>query len=228
MKSLEDTRLHRADQIQTLEASNLAFQKRSQALNLSSEAERTQQQLKDLKQRRQRIRQFCGQRDALAEINATQMDALVALEREIREERIRCGAMATALTLLTNDQPVTLNGRPMTAGQELTVDELTELRIGDGVQLSIKPGGDTELSALKQSIETKQRALRDQLNSMKLPDLEAATTTWRERQRLEQLSRKANSPRPSRSLRWNFDSRPCSNDWTNSTPIQTLTREATR
>ena len=144
VKSLEDTRLHRADQIQTLEASNLALQKRSQALNLSSEAERTQQQLKDLKQRRQRIRQFCGQRDALAEINATQMDALVALEREIREERIRCGAMATALTLLTSDQPVTLNGRPMTAGQELTVDELTELRIGARVQLGIEPGGDTE------------------------------------------------------------------------------------
>ena len=194
VKSLENTRLHRADQIQALETSNLILQKRSQALTLSSEAERTQQQLKDLKQRRQRIRQFCRQRDALAEINATQIEALVALEREIREERIRCGAMATALTLLTSDQPVTLNGRPMTAGQELTVDELTELRIGDAVQLSIKPGGDTELSALKHSIETKERALRDQLSSMKLPDLEAATTTWRERQRLEQLIAESEQP----------------------------------
>src|SRR5690606_29448326 len=84
-------------------------------------------------------------------------------------------AMAAGIEVLVTDQPVRLGDQPLEAGQPQIITEDTELTIGAGTRLRIRPGGGTSLAEARAAVQDAKAKLARQLGELGVSTLEAAT-----------------------------------------------------
>jgi recombinational DNA repair ATPase RecF len=123
----------------------------------------------------------------LPALSAKDLQTLRALDRDASHSAATLEAMAAGIELLDGDLPVTLDGRPLAAGQSRILTDAAELRIGDGAaRLRIRPGGGTSLAEARTRADHSRRALADALARHALPSLDQATAAFEQAQAITQ------------------------------------------
>ncbi len=122
----------------------------------------------------------------LAPIGEAELRRLRQLEAAVRQAEARLGALAAGVELVQADRPVRLGGAPLEPGSERRVEEVTELAVGEGVVLRIRPGGGTALPESRSALERCRAELVEALERLGAASVEAAEAAARRRGELEQ------------------------------------------
>lgn len=164
-------------QQQQLERLELA----QQLLDLAN-LEREGQQLLEHQQQFQLLQgqaEQCKQNLAqLAPIDAAAVKALRQAEQQWAHAEARSQAMATAVSLIEANQPVSLAGKPLSPGETVQLNGSAELTVGCGIRLQIRPGGGEATAQAEVSLRELQCAIG-------VTSSEAAEVIAQQRQALE-------------------------------------------
>ena len=159
-----------------------------QLLDLAN-LEREAQQLLEHQQQFQRLQlqaEQCKQSLAqLAPIDAAAVKALRQAEQQWAQAEARSQAMATAISLIESDQPVSLAGQPLSPGETVQLNGSAELAVGCGVRLRISPGGGEATVQAAAALQHSGAALRELQISIGVANSEAAEVIAQQRQVLE-------------------------------------------
>ena len=159
-----------------------------QLLDLAN-LEREAQQLLEHQQQFQRLQlqaEQCKQSLAqLAPIDAAAVKALRQAEQQWAQAEARSQAMATAISLIESDQPVSLAGQPLSPGETVQLNGSAELAVGCGVRLRISPGGGEATVQAAAALQHSGAALRELQISIGVANSEAAEVIAQQRQALE-------------------------------------------
>ena len=159
-----------------------------QLLDLAN-LEREAQQLLEHQQQFQRLQlqaEQCKQSLAqLAPIDAAAVKALRQAEQQWAQAEARSQAMATAISLIESDQPVSLAGQPLSPGETVQLNGSAELAVGCGVRLRISPGGGEATAQAAAALQHSGAALRELQISIGVANSEAAEVIAQQRQALE-------------------------------------------
>ena len=159
-----------------------------QLLDLAN-LEREAQQLLEHQQQFQRLQlqaEQCKQSLAqLAPIDAAAVKALRQAEQQWAQAEARSQAMATAVSLIEADQPVSLAGQPLSPGETVQLNGSAELAVGCGVRLRISPGGGEATVQAAAALQHSGAALRELQISIGVANSEAAEVIAQQRQVLE-------------------------------------------
>ncbi|MDP4682530.1 MAG: AAA family ATPase [Cyanobium sp. MAG_255] len=159
-----------------------------QLLDLAN-LEREAQQLLEHQQQFQRLQlqaEQCKQSLAqLAPIDAAAVRALRQAEQQWAQAEARSQAMATAISLIESDQPVSLAGQPLSPGETVQLNGSAELAVGCGVRLRISPGGGEATAQAAAALQHSGAALRELQISIGVANSEAAEVIAQQRQALE-------------------------------------------
>ena len=159
-----------------------------QLLDLAN-LEREAQQLLEHQQQFQRLQlqaEQCKQSLAqLAPIDAAAVKALRQAEQQWAQAEARSQAMATAVSLIESDQPVSLAGQPLSPGETVQLNGSAELAVGCGVRLRISPGGGEATVQAAAALQHSGAALRELQISIGVANSEAAEVIAQQRQALE-------------------------------------------
>ena len=159
-----------------------------QLLDLAN-LEREAQQLLEHQQQFQRLQlqaEQCKQSLAqLAPIDAAAVKALRQAEQQWAQAEARSQAMATAITLIEADQPVSLAGQPLSPGETVQLNGSAELAVGCGVRLRISPGGGEATAQAAAALQHSGAALRELQSAIGVANSEAAEVIAQQRQALE-------------------------------------------
>ena len=159
-----------------------------QLLDLAN-LEREAQQLLEHQQQFQRLQlqaEQCKQSLAqLAPIDAAAVKALRQAEQQWAQAEARSQAMATAISLIESDQPVSLAGQPLSPGETVQLNGSAELAVGCGVRLRISPGGGEATAQAAADLQHSGAALRELQISIGVANSEAAEVIAQQRQVLE-------------------------------------------
>ena len=159
-----------------------------QLLDLAN-LEREAQQLLEHQQQFQRLQlqaEQCKQSLAqLAPIDAAAVKALRQAEQQWAQAEARSQAMATAVSLIESDQPVSLAGQPLSPGETVQLNGSAELAVGCGVRLRISPGGGEATAQAAAALQHSGAALRELQISIGVANSEAAEVIAQQRQALE-------------------------------------------
>ena len=159
-----------------------------QLLDLAN-LEREAQQLLEHQQQFQRLQlqaEQCKQSLAqLAPIDAAAVKALRQAEQQWAQAEARSQAMATAVSLIEADQPVSLAGQPLSPGETVQLNGSAELAVGCGVRLRISPGGGEATVQAAAALQHSGAALRELQISIGVANSEAAEVIAQQRQALE-------------------------------------------
>ena len=159
-----------------------------QLLDLAN-LEREAQQLLEHQQQFQRLQlqaEQCKQSLAqLAPIDAAAVRALRQAEQQWAQAEARSQAMATAVSLIEADQPVSLAGQPLSPGETVQLNGSAELAVGCGVRLRISPGGGEATVQAAAALQHSGAALRELQISIGVANSEAAEVIAQQRQALE-------------------------------------------
>lgn len=126
-------------------------------------------------------------REALAKlpaITAKDLDELRQLDSRIAQAKSALEAVATGIELVTTDQPVALDARPLEPGKPRIVTETADLTIGD-THLRIQPGGGTSLADSRRKLDDLNQQLADTLGRLSVKDLGEATEVAAKRQTID-------------------------------------------
>lgn len=152
-----------------------------QLLDLAN-LEREGQQLLEHQQQFQRLQlqaKQCKQSLVqLAPIDAAAVKALRQAEQQWAQAEARSQAMATEVSLIEADQPVSLAGQLLSPGEKVQLNGSAELAVGCGIRLRISPGGG---EATTQAAV----ALRELQTAIGVANSEAAEVIAQQRQALE-------------------------------------------
>ena len=132
---------------------------------------------------------LAADREALAKlpsVKAAQLESLRELETRIGQAESALAAIAAGIELVSSDQAVLLDGRPLETGKPRIVTETTELSLGGGTLLRIKPGGGTSLAESRQQLDGLRQQLATLLDQLALKDMAAATEIFTQRQSIGQ------------------------------------------
>ena len=159
-----------------------------QLLDLAN-LEREAQQLLEHQQQFQRLQlqaEQCKQSLAqLAPIDAAAVRALRQAEQQWAQAEARSQAMATAVSLIESDQPVSLAGQPLSPGETVQLNGSAELEVGCGVRLRISPGGGEATAQAAAALQHSGAALRELQSAIGVANSEAAEVIAQQRQALE-------------------------------------------
>ena len=159
-----------------------------QLLDLAN-LEREGQQLLEHQQQFQRLQlqaEQCKQSLAqLAPIDAAAVKALRQAEQQWAQAEARSQAMATAISLVEADQPVSLAGQPLSPGETVQLNGSAELAVGCGVRLRISPGGGEATAQAAAALQHSGAALRELQTAIGVANSEAAEVIAQQRQALE-------------------------------------------
>ena len=113
------------------------------------------------------------------------MKALRQAEQQWAQAEARSQAMATAVSLIESDQPVSLAGQPLSPGETVQLNGSAELAVGCGVRLRISPGGGEATAQAAAALQHSGAALRELQTSIGVANSEAAEVIAQQRQALE-------------------------------------------
>jgi DNA repair exonuclease SbcCD ATPase subunit len=125
----------------------------------------------------------------LAPVGEAELRRLRQLETTVRQAEARLEALAAGVELVRADRPVWLGGVPLEPGSERRVEEVTELDLGEGVLVRIRPGGGTALPEGRARLERSRAELAAVLAQLGAASLEVAEAAARRRTELEQQRR---------------------------------------
>jgi DNA repair exonuclease SbcCD ATPase subunit len=121
----------------------------------------------------------------LPAITAEQLQALRQAERRVALAQARAEAMAAGLEVLSADQPLVLDGKPLQPGASVQLSTAASLKVGEGVRLVIRPGGGEALEQAAGERQAAQQALNALLKELAVADGEQAEQLLRQRTALE-------------------------------------------
>ncbi len=153
--------------------------------NLEREAQQLlkhQQQFQRLQLQAEQCKQSLAQ---LAPIDAAAVKALRQAEQQWAQAEARSQAMATAVSLIETDQPVSLAGQPLSPGETVQLNGSAELAVGCGVRLRISPGGGEATAQAAAALQHSGAALRELRSAIGVANSEAAEVIAQQRQALE-------------------------------------------
>ena len=167
------------------------LEQQGQQLRRLEEQTQLQQRLQQLQQQRQQHQALQNrQRDLNAAIDALPAptdDALRAIKQQhsrLEALAIRIEAMASTITLERSDQTVLLNGAPLAIGASQQCASSSSITIGDGVELSITPGGGDGLEALSREQRQLQAAVASHLQQWNVASVAALEERCQQRSTL--------------------------------------------
>lgn len=134
-----------------------------------------QQQFQLLQGQAEQCKQSLAQ---LAPIDAAAVKALRQAEQQWAHAEARSQAMATAVSLIEANQPVSLAGKPLSPGETVQLNGSAELTVGCGIRLQIRPGGGEATAQAEVSLRELQCAIG-------VTSSEAAEVIAQQRQALE-------------------------------------------
>lgn len=184
--------VHQRRSLESLQAQAQSNQERQQLAqhllaldNLDREAQQLQTHKDHFSQLQQEAEQWKAELAGLPAIGSEQVRALRQSEQRLAQAQARCQAMATHLTVLKADQPVTLGGQALLAGQEVQLSRAEELAIGPGVRLRISPGGGDATANAEQQRDLCHQQLQQLQGQLGIASSEAAEPLAQRRQVLE-------------------------------------------
>ena len=159
------------------------LEQRGQQLRRLEEQSQLTQRLQQLHQQRQQHQALQRQKNELSveleRLRAPSDTALQAIKEQhnrVEALTIRVEAMASTITLDRSDQTVLLNGTPIPIGTPQRHASSYSITIGEGVALSITPGGGEGLEEISREQRQLQSAVADHLkqwNAASMADLDA-------------------------------------------------------
>ncbi len=184
--------VHQRRALESLQAQALSNQERQQLAqhllaldNLDREAQQLQAHKGQFSQLQQEAEHWKAELAALPPIGGEQVRALRQGEQRLAQAQARCQAMATHLTVLETDRPVTLGGQELVAGQEVQLSRAEELAIGPGVRLRISPGGGDATANAEQQRDLCDQQLQQLQGQLGVASSDAAEPLAQRRQVLE-------------------------------------------
>jgi len=122
-------------------------------------------------------REEAAAREALAKlpfIDAKQLKRLRQLDQERAEAAAKVDAMAAAIEVVRADASVRIGDAPVEPGAARTVSETTEVAVGEGTLLRIRPGGGEGLAEARQRLQSLDASLREALEAQGVESAERA------------------------------------------------------
>jgi len=93
-------------------------------------------------------------------VNDDKINTLRELESDYKNAVTAVDAMAAAVEVLSTNVPIIVNGRPAEKGQAIILTDSSEIKIGDGVELRIMPGGGSSLADAKHDCQKAEDRLQ--------------------------------------------------------------------
>jgi len=154
------------------------------------------------RQRRQaeEMTRIATELQGLAPVEEAELRRLRQLDTTVRQAEARLEALATGVELVRADRPVRLGATPLEPGSEQRVEEVTELALGEGVLLRIRPGGGTALPEGRALLQQSRAELAAALARLGAASPEAAEAAARRRSELEQQRRELQGTAPAAAV----------------------------
>lgn len=112
----------------------------------------------------------------LPQLDGKDLTRIRKLDTEAGQATAALEAMATGVELLESPSPVRLDGNAFAPGDTRVLTEVSELVIGDGTRIRIRPGGGTSLSTARKRVDDSRDALKSALESLAVRDPDHAAT----------------------------------------------------
>lgn len=119
-------------------------------------------------------------------LTAGDVEELRRLDRAVSEAAAGLNAIATGVEIVSADQPVLLDGRPMAPGESHTITDDLELAVGEGVRIRIRPGGGMSLAEARRRLEAARHRMREALDRLTVRSPDEAVAVLEQRRTLEQ------------------------------------------
>lgn len=126
------------------------------------------------------------QLSALPAISEEQMQSLRNWSQKRGEAEATLSAIATGIELVTADQSIQVGQNELQAGSPVIITEVTEIRIGSGIRLLIRPGGGHGVTAAEQSLRNAEQEIRERLISIGVSTVSEAEAIFQDAQQLTQ------------------------------------------
>lgn len=118
-------------------------------------------------------------------IGSKDLESLRKLDGQFRQAESALAALAAGVELISAEQPIELDGKPLAAGESRVITEVAELTLGDGTRLRIHPGGGTSLAQTRLQVTDASQKLTGMLDRLTVPSLEDAAGIVAQRQVLD-------------------------------------------
>ena len=135
--------------------------------------------------RRKSLIDLESQLAALPSIDAKQIKALEKIETRRLEAEIALRAMQSEIAVLAADREVRVGETALAVGSSCRIADVTEIRVGDGIALQIRPGGGSRLETARQELQEATSDLLNRFQTLGIDTLEAARKIASERTDLE-------------------------------------------
>jgi DNA repair exonuclease SbcCD ATPase subunit len=167
--------------LQNVRAQHDLSQAQAQLKSKQSDQARLSARAEKLGNLRQSQTRFEKELAALPLVDATTLRTLQSRERDAANAQATLKGMATGFEILHTDLPVQLNGAEIPSGQPFILTEDSEIQIGTGTRLRIRPGGGTSLAEARRTAEDAQHALQQSLQKIGISTFTEAATIQTQR-----------------------------------------------
>lgn len=172
---------------------------RARRVRLASELAGAQAQLLERTARRKQWRakqaeivkeraELSAQETRLAQmpsVNAAALKKLQLLDNECATAEAVLAGMAAKLELIAGKAPVQVDGQLLAVGAACIITDDSEVTVGDGTRLRIRPGGGGSLTDARQRVQEAGAARRRALDELGLESIAQAVEAGAQRQQLE-------------------------------------------
>lgn len=143
------------------------------------------------------LRTDCGALEARAAltpaISAEHVKKLQKLESDCSKAEAALSAMATGIEIIATNTPVYLGEKAFEAGDSHVLTEEADLTIGPDVRIRIRPGGGITLTESRRSLNGRQEALQQELDTLGLKTVAEAVEACAKHQHVASEIRNARS-----------------------------------
>lgn len=123
---------------------------------------------------------------ALPIITASNLEKLRKLDASRNLAQNRLETIAAGIEILESNADILLDGSTLTPGESRIITEASELAIGSGIRLQIRPGGGTSLAEARQEFSNLSQQFTEKLDHLGISDLENAAEILIKRQAITQ------------------------------------------
>lgn len=135
---------------------------------------------------RGKISKFEAKLYALPAISDVQIRRLRTLSQKRGESDATLKAIATGIELLVADQSVLVGNKELQSGSPLVITEVTEICIGSGVRLLVRPGGGDGVTTAQRRLHDVEMETQQELTAIGVTSLPEAEVIFTDRQELSQ------------------------------------------
>lgn len=181
VESAEQEARSAEEALQSARAQHDLHQAQIQLVSKKADQARLQDRAQKLQTLRQALTNLEKQLAALPLVDASILRHLQTRERESANAQATLKGMATGLEILHSDLPIRLNGAEISPGSPVILTEDSEIHIGTGTRLRIRPGGGTSLAEARRVADEAQHALQQSLQKIGIQTFAEAATIQTQR-----------------------------------------------